>query len=447
MRTHFRTLIFGLFGKAEVGACALVFANFFGCASAGQEHSATTGASGATAGATVSAVAGGMPAAAVSGKGGSTGAAASPGSTARGGAGAPAAVGGGRSGAGSPSISGGAGASGSVASAGMSGGADTSAGTGAGGSAGSAGSNSADACSIPKLDSAMPPKALMLSGNLGTHDPVVIEAGGTYYLFATGNGISAKTSTDLREWKAAPDVFPRIPSWVAGKLSGVTNIWAPDISFFGGLYHLYYAVSTFGSNKSCIGHATRSDMKSGSWSDQGEVICSNNGSNDDWNAIDPNIIVDPTGTPWMALGSFWSGIKLIKLDASGKRADTKVIGLAKFKSIEGAFIVHQCGYYYLFVSFGACCGDPYDYNIRVGRSKDVSGPYVDKAGMAMMDGGGTQIVKGNGTWTAPGHNAVLITPAGTYNIYHALNASHANATLRIAELVLDADGWPVSGGP
>ena len=110
-------------------------------------------------------------------------------------------------------------------------------------------------------------------------------------------------------------------------------------------------------------------------------------------------------------------------------------------------IIHQCGYYYLFVSFGACCGTPWDYNIRVGRSTSVTGPYVDKSGTNMLNGGGTLLVQGNSTWTAPGHNAILITPNGAYNIYHALNASHANATLRISQLTMDAQGWPVSGGP
>lgn len=237
---------------------------------------------------------------------------------------------------------------------------------------------------------------------------------------------------------------PGVGVW---KLSGVGNIWAPDVSYFSGSYHLYYSVSTFGSKKSCIGHATRASLASGSWTDHGVIICSNVGTNDDFNAIDPNVIVDESGTPWLAFGSFWGGIKMVKLDASGARSGTEIHALAHHGSIEGAFIVHECGYYYLFVSFGACCGDPYDYNMRVGRSKSVTGPYIDKAGTDMMDDGGNLLVKGNATWTAPGHNAILITPNGAYNIYHALNSNHGNATLRIAELQLDAQGWPVSGGP
>jgi arabinan endo-1,5-alpha-L-arabinosidase len=179
------------------------------------------------------------------------------------------------------------------------------------------------------------------------------------------------------------------------------------------------------------------------------VICSNMGSSDNWNAIDPNVVVDDAGTPWLVFGSFWSGIKAVKLDASGKRADTMLYAIANHSSggIEGAWVFKRCGYYYLFTSFDSCCSGQYNYNIRVGRATEVTGPYADMAGTQMMQGGGTLLVQGNGTLTAPGHNAVIVYNDKTYNIYHALNAQHQSATLRIAELVWDADGWPVSGGP
>lgn len=326
--------------------------------------------------------------------------------------------------------------------------ASTAGGAAATGGATAATGGSTAACVIRTYDAAHPPAVLKLSGNLATHDPSVIFANGTYYQFATGNGIGCKTSSDLTNWVACPDVFATIPSWVAGKLSGVTNIWAPDISFFNGEYHLYYSVSTFGSNKSCIGHATRSSLSSGAWSDHGAVICSNVGTSDKWNAIDPNVIIDDAGTPWLSFGSFWNGIMMIKLDPTGARADSAApTNIAHSSSIEGPYIIHQCGYYYLFVSFGSCCTSPWDYNLRVGRSRSVTGPYVDRAGTDMLNGGGTRIVAGNSTWTAPGHNAILLTATGAYNIYHSLDPNHENPTLRVAELVLDADGWPVSGGP
>ncbi|HEX6764543.1 MAG TPA: arabinan endo-1,5-alpha-L-arabinosidase, partial [Polyangiaceae bacterium] len=245
---------------------------------------------------------------------------------------------------------------------------------------------------------------------------------------------------------------PPRPTWYQSLIPDASNLWAPDISFFGGLYHLYYAASSFGSNRSCIGHATRASMSTGAWEDHGQVICSNVNTNDNWNAIDPNVIVDQEGQPWLDFGSFWSGIKMIKLDMTGARMGTDApLAIANRPqnggALEGPFIIWRCGFYYLFVSFDHCCDAPWNYNIRVGRSTTVTGPYADKAGTTMAQGGGTLLVQGNATVTAPGHNAVILTPNGAFNIYHGLNASHGGASLRVAEIAWDADGWPISAGP
>ena len=161
-------------------------------------------------------------------------------------------------------------------------------------------------------------------------------------------------------------------------------------------------------------------------------------------------MIDDAGTPWLAFGSFWSGLKMVKLDSTGARADTMLYSLANGAnsrgSLEGAWVFKNCGYYYLFSSWGACCDGALDYNMRVGRSTSVTGPYVDKAGVQLMLGGGTLLVQGNAAWVAPGHNSVIVYGGKTYNIYHALAGGGA-ATLRISELVWDAADWPVSGGP
>jgi arabinan endo-1,5-alpha-L-arabinosidase len=326
---------------------------------------------------------------------------------------------------------------------------------GGGGVAGSAGSSGSDRCDIANYDPAKPPQALTLSGNLGTHDPVMIQADGRFYLFSTGNNIGAKTSTNMLQWQGTSDVFTANtrPAWLAQAVPGVSNLWAPDISFFGGQYHLYYSASTFGSNRSCIGHLTRASLATGSWADQGQLICSNVTTKDNWNAIDPNVIVDEAGTPWLAFGSFWSGIKLIKLDETGARSGTSLDSLAARPSaggaVEGAFIVRRCGYYYLFVSWDACCkGVDSTYNTRFGRSTSVAGPYVDKAGVAMLQGGGTLLLQGGDRYKGPGHNAVVFTDSGAFNVYHSYDAnSNGASVLRISELVWDSDGWPISGGP
>jgi arabinan endo-1,5-alpha-L-arabinosidase len=315
------------------------------------------------------------------------------------------------------------------------------------------GNEGADGCDVGVADANRAPAALALSGNLGAHDPVIIAAHGQYYYFSTGNGISAKVSPDLLAWSQLPAVFPQTPAWFQARVPAFTgrNIWAPDISFFGGQYHLYYSVSSFGSNRSCIGHATRPALDSGAWQDHEAVFCSNEpGQNDDFNAIDPNVILDEAGTPWMSFGSFWDGIEMIRLNLAGEREGDELVHLASRGggSIEAPFIVRRCGFYYLFVSFGACCqGVDSTYETRVGRSSALLGPYADRDARPMLDGGGTLLLERGGDWVGPGHNAVLIDGTRAYNVYHAYAASNGASQLRISELVWDAEGWPVSGGP
>src|SRR5581483_7626255 len=166
---------------------------------------------------------------------------------------------------------------------------------------------------------------------LFVHDPTMAEEHGTYYVFSTGdpagtigNGnIQIRTSRDLKHWTYAGTVFAQKPSWITDALGAIPNLWASDISFFGGLWHLYYAGSSFGSNNSVIGLATTPTLDPRSpryhWTDDGQVFRS--GSADDFNAIDPSLVSTPTGGKWLAFGSFWSGIKLIQLDpATGKPA-------------------------------------------------------------------------------------------------------------------------------
>jgi arabinan endo-1,5-alpha-L-arabinosidase len=316
-----------------------------------------------------------------------------------------------------------------------------------------AGAAPTDRCDISLYDAAKPPKQLEITGNLGTHDPMVLEAAGKFYLFATGDNLAAKTSSDLLGWQSAPEPLPSAqrPAWVGQQVPGVSNLWAPDAAFFGGQYHLYYSASTFGSNRSCIGHLKRESLTSGSWADQGSVICSS--TSDDYNAIDPNVIVDEAGTPWLSFGSFWSGIKMIKLDQSGARDGTSLVSLASRPSNSGAveapFLVRRCGYYYLFVSWDSCCkGVDSTYNTRVGRSASLTEPFVDRDGKQLLQGGGTLVLQGGTRYKGPGHNAVLFTKTGSYNIYHAYDANNNGApVLRVAELAWDEGGWPVSAGP
>ena len=155
--------------------------------------------------------------------------------------------------------------------------------------------------------------------DIRVHDPVMIKERDTYYLFCTGRGISVYSSTDMKNWKMGEPVFENPPQWAIDAIPGFRgHIWAPDISYHNGQFYLYYSVSAFGKNTSCIGVATNKTLNISSpdfnWVDHGKVIQSVPGR-DLWNAIDPNLAFDNSGQPWMTFGSFWSGMKLVKMDS------------------------------------------------------------------------------------------------------------------------------------
>lgn len=286
------------------------------------------------------------------------------------------------------------------------------------------------------------------------HDPAIAKEGATYYIFSTGSRLIVICSEDLLEWRWCGRVFDRNPTWLTDAVPGVGDLWAPDISYFAGKWHLYYAGSTFGSQRSVIGLATnvtldpeRPDYQ---WTDEGEVIASQPGNA--WNAIDPNLFLDEKQQPWLAFGSYWSGIKLRKLDAvTGKLAtdDPQLYDLASRangdgNAIEGAFIVRHGDFYYLFVSFDFCCrGVESTYNVRVGRSLAITGPYVDSQGKPMLEGGGDLLLAAYDRWRGPGHNSILVENGVYWIVYHAYDAQQVGIPkLRVEALTWDDAGWP-----
>jgi arabinan endo-1,5-alpha-L-arabinosidase len=184
------------------------------------------------------------------------------------------------------------------------------------------------------------------------------------------------------------------------------------------------------------------------WVDHGIVVKSD--YSDFYNAIDANLILDTDGTPWLSFGSHWGGIKLVQLDIeTGKPAEENptLHSLAtreeNHRSVEAPFIIHRNDYYYLFVSYDQCCqGSASTYNVRVGRSEEITGPYVDCDDVPMMEGGGTQITFPTDRYRGPGHNAILREGEQDYIVYHAYDVVQGGVpTLRIALLVWDDDDW------
>lgn len=299
--------------------------------------------------------------------------------------------------------------------------------------------------------------------DIRVHDPVMIREGDTWYLFCTGMGISVYSSNDMKTWKREAPVFETPPSWALEAVPGYKgHTWAPDIAFHNGLYYLYYSVSAFGKNTSCIGVATNKTLDPGDpdfrWTDHGKVMQSVPGR-DLWNAIDPNLAFDENMTPWLVFGSFWSGMKLVKLDSTltaiAKPEEWYTVARRPrdFKTddadagagaIEAPFIFRKDGYYYLFVSFDYCCrGVESNYKVMVGRSENIRGPYVDREGRRLDEGAGTLVVTGNERWPGVGHNSAYTFNGKDYLVFHAYDASdNGRPKLKVQEIVWDADGWP-----
>jgi arabinan endo-1,5-alpha-L-arabinosidase len=292
--------------------------------------------------------------------------------------------------------------------------------------------------------------------DIGVHDPSMIWDGAKYYLFATGGTLSFRSSTNLTQWANAGRVFTTVPAWATAAVPGLNGLWAPDISYFNGLFHVYYAGSTFGSNTSVIGLATNTTLdstKAGyAWVDQGLVIQSR--SSDNFNAIDPNVAFDATGTPWLAFGSFWSGIKLRKLNATtGLPAtdDTTLYAIAGRNggAIEAASIISHNGFYYLFVSFDLCCkGVSSTYRTMAGRATAITGPYVDSTGKAMTNSGGDQLIATSGRYIGPGGGTAWKDGDNYLYVYHYYDGQANGASkLLIRPITFDASDWIVLGDP
>lgn len=296
------------------------------------------------------------------------------------------------------------------------------------------------------------------------HDPVMIQQGGKYYLFCTGWGISSFSSADLKNWKKEKPVFAGPPQWAKDAIPSFKgHIWAPDISFHNNQYYLYYSVSAFGKNTSCIGLAVNKTLDPTSpdfkWEDKGKVIQSVPGR-DMWNAIDPNQIDDENGNHWLVFGSFWNGMKLVKLNkdltapaqpeewhtVAARPRDFAIADTAAGDAaVEAPFIIKKDKYYYLFVSWDYCCrGEKSNYKVVVGRSEKLIGPYMDKKGVLMTQNGGSLVVEGdNREWFGAGHNSTYYMDGKYYILYHGYDAKDkGKPKLIIDELLWDSEGWP-----
>jgi arabinan endo-1,5-alpha-L-arabinosidase len=296
--------------------------------------------------------------------------------------------------------------------------------------------------------SADPPE---LEGEISIHDPsTVVKCDDEWWVFGTGFGIISRHSRDLRTWQAGPPVFTNAPAWrtnIAAHHNG--RFWAPDVIRVGDRYLLYYSISSWGSRESAIGLATNATLNPNSpayqWQDGGTVVRTT--SRDHHNAIDPGATLDSDGRLWLAYGSYWSGIKLVELNpATGLRLATNspIFGLAWHESIEAAALYRHGDHYYLFLNWGQCCrGTNSTYEIRIGRSAAITGPYLDQAGKDMVRGGGSLLLKSSGDYVGPGHASVLrIGDADRLSYHYYDRRKRGRSMLDLLPIEWGTNGWP-----
>ncbi|KIP02025.1 glycoside hydrolase family 43 protein [Phlebiopsis gigantea 11061_1 CR5-6] len=285
-----------------------------------------------------------------------------------------------------------------------------------------------------------------VTGDISVHDPTMCrDDAGTYFIFSTGVGIPIKTSTDRIAFTDIGVVWPSGAPSGTNTYTGTTNgaLWAPDCTYLNGQFYLYYAASTFGSQKSGIFLASSTTGQPGTWSDHGLVTSSASG--DTYNAIDPNLLID-NGNWILTLGSFWTGIKEIAIGSStGKPSSTTVTSLAERTAnngaIEASVLWKQGSFYYLFTSWDNCCdGLSSTYNIRVGRSSSAEGPFVDESGVDLLNGGGTLILGTHDSIVGPGGQDLMTDVDGVVIVYHYYTATDSLLGINLLDF---STGWPV----
>ena len=306
-----------------------------------------------------------------------------------------------------------------------------------------------------------------------TPDPTVLESpdGSGIYVFTTGRNITISRSKNMFDWEKVGDVFTEYPAWVKESIPRARNIWAPDIVYFNGLYHLYYSVSTFGSQRSVIGLVVNKTLNPDDtdykWIDMGMVLESDP-QHTDYNAIDSALFVDNDGKTWLTWGSYWTGLKGVEVDPKTGKPFSYNDGKLKIPdnyvsianrgtdsdtSIEAPYIIRRGDFYYLFTSRGSCCdGVKSTYHIAIGRATAPLGPYLDKEGKRMDQGGGTVILSSTEKWKGTGHNGFFQTKTddktkADWLVLAAFDAAapEKKRLTQIRRVTWDDDAWPILG--
>jgi arabinan endo-1,5-alpha-L-arabinosidase len=279
--------------------------------------------------------------------------------------------------------------------------------------------------------------ALALDGQIGIHDPsTVVLCNGKFYTYGTGGG--SLVSDDGWTWRRGA-TLPR---------RGL----APDVIHIGERYFVYVAANIGAQPKAAVNMISSKSLDPDSpdykW-EEGGVVASSDGVEDS-NAIDPGVFLDPTdGRLWLVYGSYFGYIRLVELDPkTGKRLNPNDRPRDLAINCEASDMIYHDGWYYLLATHGSCCrGADSGYNIRMGRAKKVTGPFLDHMGVDMIQGGGKLFVGSGGRVIGPGHFGLLDLGDGVqkFSMHYEADLDRGGASVLDIRPLLWKDGWPVAG--
>ncbi len=274
------------------------------------------------------------------------------------------------------------------------------------------------------------PSVFALNGVVNIHDPsTVTECDGKYYTYGTGGN---------------PLVSDDGWTWRRGTTPARTGA-APDVIHIGDRYFMYISGVTMISSKSLDPNSP--DYK---WDDGGSIAGYE--SPDDFiNPIDPAAFLDRTdGRLWLTSGSYVGYIRQVELDPkTGKRLHPEEHARNIGINLEATDMIYHDGWYYLLGTRGSCCAGPASgYNIRVGRSRKVTGPFLDNMGVDMIEGGGKLFLGSGDRLIGPGHFGLLDlgdAAAQKFSIHWEADLDRGGASVLDIRPLLWKDGWPVAG--
>jgi arabinan endo-1,5-alpha-L-arabinosidase len=298
-------------------------------------------------------------------------------------------------------------------------------------------------------------RAQALDGQPGLHDPsTVVMDGGRYYTYATGGGLPISVSDDGWTWRRLGSVMSTLPGGRPGPETiarGGNNTWAPDVMRVGDKFFLYYSAPGTQPKAAIgllVGRTLDPESPEYRWEDKGPVVWSD--GIEDSNAIDPGIFLDPKdGSLWLTYGSYFGYIRLVELDPrTGLRLHPRRAPVNVAINSEASIIIYRDGWYYLLVTHGSCCaGANSTYNIRMGRAKKVTGPYLDNMGVDMLEGGGKLFAGSRSRRIGPGHFGLLDLGDGVqkFSLHYEADLDRGGISVLDIEPLLWRDGWPVAG--